>query len=209
MIYVYIYVVDQSVDEAMLRSYSDESSPASLDTLPNVHSGNNSNNEFTSNRSPESNKAKKAVRICIKAHFTYDELKFHKLIKADNFSEFYTQVLSTFVNKKPGYKPSSLQYQFGTEWYNLNEDMDIDDLCLDDSNPEISIQAKSKTKSFESIGIGEEFFVFMNVISSLIQRTEIYSVFTQPAGDRMVQYSTVKHAYFFQCKQVLFWVEAY
>ena len=160
--HVYIYADNKSIDEPLLKSYSDESSPASLDTLPNVqeHPGNSNNKEFTLSRSPESKKAKKVVKICIKAHFMYDELKFHKLIKADNFIEFHTQVLSAFVNKKPGYKPSSLQYQFGTEWYNLDEGMDIDDLCLDDSNPEISIRAKSKTKSFESVTLGEDIFCF-------------------------------------------------
>ena len=110
----------------------------------------------------------------------YDDLKFHKLIKADNFIEFHTQVLSAFVNKKPGYKPSSLQYQFGTEWYNLTEDMDIDDFCLDDSNPEISIRAKSKTKSFESVPLGEDIFVFMYIISSDCQYCQWNTTLSTP-----------------------------
>ena len=81
------------------------------------------------------------ITVCI--HFIYDELQFPKKIQASDFKEFYTKVVFALSNKKPKSEPHHLQYQVGTKWYDFNENIGFDDLCMDEKNLEISIKAIS------------------------------------------------------------------
>lgn len=92
------------------------------------------------------------IKMNIKVHLIYDELEFPKKIQAGDFSEFYTKVFSTLLNKKSGSKPCHLQYQFGAKWYDFNEDTEFDDLCMDEDNPEICIKATSSPVDSASPG---------------------------------------------------------
>lgn len=79
----------------------------------------------------------------ITVHFIYDEVQFPRKIQASDFKEFYTKVVSALSNKKSKSKPCHLQYQVGTKWYDFNENIGFDDLCMDEKNPEIWIKAIS------------------------------------------------------------------
>ena len=89
----------------------------------------------------------------ITVHFIYDELQFPKKIQASDFKEFYTKVVFVLSNKKSKSEPCHLQYQVGTKWYDFNENIGFDDLCMDAKNPEIFIKAiSSLLDSAESSG---------------------------------------------------------
>jgi len=96
----------------------------------------------------------KRTKLSIKVHLKYDDLEFPKKIQVGDFSEFYASVFSALSNKKPGFKPCHpLQFQFGTKWYDFNEDTTFDDLCMDEDNPEISIKATSTPMDSALLGI--------------------------------------------------------
>ena len=90
-----------------------------------------------------SDRHSKHLTTRVKVHFTYDELKFPKIIKIDHNSEFYMKVFSALSNKKSGSKPCHLKYRVGVMWYDFTKDIDFEDLCMDESNPEIFIKARS------------------------------------------------------------------
>ena len=92
------------------------------------------------------------MKLNIKVHLIYDELEFPKKIQACDFNEFYTKVFSVLSNKKSGYKPRHLQYQFGAKWYDFNESTDFDDMCMDEENPEVTIKATSMPVDSASSG---------------------------------------------------------
>ena len=77
----------------------------------------------------------------IVVHFNYDTCEFARRIAAATMTEFYSKVISILEKKTPGSKPNSVQFQCGTKWYELTEHTDFDSLCLDENNPEITIQA--------------------------------------------------------------------
>lgn len=92
-------------------------------------------------------KHSKPLTTKVKVHFTYDKLKFPKIVEVDHYSEFYTKVFTALSNRKPGFKPCHLKYNVGVEWYDFTEDTDFEDLCLDENNPEIFIKARSTADS--------------------------------------------------------------
>ena len=89
----------------------------------------------------------------INIYFTYDDKKFPRSIQANDFKEFYTKVFSTLLNRKSGFKPCNLQYQFGTQWYDLNENTEFEDLCITEDNPELFIKAKSSPMDSSLLGL--------------------------------------------------------
>ena len=79
-----------------------------------------------------------ALKIVV--HFIYGE-EFPRRIAAKSITDFYYKVISTLENKIPNSKPSNVQFQCGTKWYKFTEHTDFDSLCLDEDNPELTIQA--------------------------------------------------------------------
>ena len=74
-------------------------------------------------------------------HFEFGDQKFAKRISVDVINKLYEDVVFTLHKRNPGYIPSCLQIQCGSCWYNFTKDTELDDLCLTDSNPELSIRA--------------------------------------------------------------------
>ena len=112
-----------------------------------------SNFVTSSTASVQSNKKDNNFSNGIKVHFIYDELSFPKKIQASTFKEFYTKVFSALSNKKSTSKPCNLQYQFGSIWYNFNENTEFDDLGMDEENLEIFIRATSSPVNSALSGI--------------------------------------------------------
>ena len=80
-----------------------------------------------------------AEKSSILVHFKYGEHKFPKRVTTNTYIEFYREVSSILQRKMDGYKPHNMQYQCGSEWYDLNQDADFDDLCL--NKDQVWIQA--------------------------------------------------------------------
>jgi len=76
----------------------------------------------------------------ILVHFEYSEHTFPKRITAETFREFYNEVFFALQNKMLNYKPCNIQFMCGSKWYDFNQDVGFDGLCLDDSS-ELLIQA--------------------------------------------------------------------
>ena len=95
-------------------------------------------NEFTlsSNKSDEIS----VTALNIIVHFIYGACQFARRIAAATITEFYNKVISTLENEIPDSKPSNVQVQCGTKWYKLTEGTNFDSLCLNEDNPEITIQ---------------------------------------------------------------------
>ena len=81
-----------------------------------------------------------STSLSILVHFECSEFKFPKRIKSSNFDEFYDKVVSTIDSKAPGIKPHCMQFQCGKKWYSFNQSTGFDALCLDEDDPEITIQ---------------------------------------------------------------------
>ena len=78
----------------------------------------------------------------IRVHFECGEnIEFAKKVKAKTFETFYDEIISTIGNKIPDFKSRSIQFQCGKKWNGLNQNTGFDALCLDEENPEITIQA--------------------------------------------------------------------
>ena len=78
----------------------------------------------------------------ILVHFECGEnIEFAKKIRAKTFKKFYDEIISTIGNKIPDFKSRSIQFQCGKKWYGLNQNTGFDALCLDEDDPEITIQA--------------------------------------------------------------------
>ena len=96
---------------------------------------------YSSNENSEVVLPSNGVSLSVLVHFKYGASEFARKIKIVEFIGFYKNILSILENKIPGHIPQDLQFLCGKKWYTLNEDTDLDSLCLDDKDAEMSIQA--------------------------------------------------------------------
>ena len=88
----------------------------------------------------------------IRVHFECDEHKFPMRIITNNFDHFYDKVVSTFHNKIPGFKSHCMQFLCGKKWYKFDQSTGFDALCLDEDDPEITVQATIMSPEEKHLG---------------------------------------------------------
>ena len=88
-------------------------------------------------------------------HFEPGEAEFSKFpnkIKTNTFDQFYDKVVSTIDSKVPGFKSHCMQSKCGKKWYSFNQGTGFDALCLDEDDPEITIQATTMSSEAKCLG---------------------------------------------------------
>ena len=113
--------------------------PSESDVVSLIPSSETASNELTLSSTNTTEISVTALNIVV--HFNYGTYEFARRIAAATITEFYSKVISILEKKTPGSKPNSVQFQCGTKWYKLTEHTDFDSLCLNENNPEITIQA--------------------------------------------------------------------
>ena len=98
----------------------------------------------------ESSACLKPMNILV--HFECGEIEFPKRIKTNDFGQFYDKVVSTINSKVPDFKSHCMQFQCGRKWYRFNQSTGFDALCLDDDDPEITIQATTTGSAAKHLG---------------------------------------------------------
>ena len=93
----------------------------------------------------ESSACSKPMNVLV--HFECDKTEFAKRIKTNTFDQFYDKVVSTIDSKVPDFKSHCMQFKCGKKWYNFNQSTGFDALCLDEDDPEITIQTSLSVSS--------------------------------------------------------------
>ena len=103
--------------------------------------GNNTKQDEKVSQSEEQSSIKKSSAcLNIRVHIEYGKDGFPIRIKTNDFDQFYDKIVSTINSKIPGFKSHCMQFQCGKKWYGFNQSTGFDALCLDEDDPEITIQ---------------------------------------------------------------------
>lgn len=86
----------------------------------------------------ESSACSKPMNVLV--HVECGEIEFPVKIKYNNYNQFYGKVVSTIDSKVPDFKSHCMQFKCGKKWYSFNQSTGFDALCLDEDDPEMTIQ---------------------------------------------------------------------